>query len=570
MSGQTRIAAATVPGATHLRRGRPNQDAVGWLPASGEGERLVMAVSDGHGGTASPRSHLGSRLAVDVATRLLWELPTPLTEQNLRDAMLEITSTWRREVEDHLDRHPLSRTEIEQGVGEPAPDVLTRLRESPPLAYGATAVFAVIDEQQVGLGQLGDGDILLVSGPEGTHRPLPSDTRLMAHTTTSLCDDDPLDRARLAVLPLACRMVILSTDGYANSFVDDTSFLKVGTDLLKAVDERGITYVRQSLPAWLAETSQKGAGDDISVAAAVTALPGAPKEPSTLQLALRPAIRPVKVRPVCPVELPTAQVQRVPDEVVTLVDSSPRQIAPLAAARSATNGSPPSGIPVPGQSPKKGRGSPRSRPLQGQHSVVRRGAIVAAAGLAAVLGAGAGGYVLLGYHGQAQPSPTHSPNPTDSPNPTHAPGPAQSGPARKSVPATVKWEVSGGGLVVQRHTGAERNELSLPSPVNKLLPVPNGALVLLMDGHVGLLPAEGALRVGNWQEVPASDLVQDGSSYYLLDDSRRRQWTINPRTGAVTSLASGKGFEPFSPPTGTPPVPPEGEPSGGSPGNVEV
>ena len=536
-SGQVQIAAATVPGAAHLRRGRPNQDAVGWLPASGKGKRLVMAVSDGHGGTASPRSHLGSRLAVDVATRLLWQLPTHLTEQILQDAVQQISHAWRREVQEHLNRHPLSSAEIEQGALEPASDTLARLQEHPTLAYGATLLFAIIGAQQIGLGQLGDGDILLVPNSGDTHRPLPPDARLLAHTTTSLCDNDPVGSTRLAVHPRDSRLVILSTDGYANSFTDDASFLQVGTDLLATVNTAGIARVRQSLPTWLAETSQQGAGDDIGVAIALIATSGAHPEPSSPTRASRPAIKPVQVHPVRPAEPPGTHP--VPEETA---GPSQQPIVRRTATWPAAVGSLIANPPLRDWRHGKNEGASRPRPTSGQRSAGPRGVIIAAVGLAAVLGLGTGGYALIDNHGREQPLARSSNS-------------VSSQPAGTSAPVTVSWTVSDDRLAVLRRAGSTVTKLPLPSPVTKLLPVPGGALLLLANGQVGLLPGVGALIIDDWPTVQASDLVRQRSSYYLLDNSRSQRWVIDPCTGAVTLLTSDKGPPPFSPSITPRPVP---------------
>jgi len=92
--------------------------------------------------------------------------------------------------------------------------------------------------------------------------------------TTSLSDEDPVSSARTLLLPPAdCRLVLLASDGYANSFATDDAFLQVGCDVLRTVEEQGVDSVRDSLPGWLAETTQHGSGDDISVAIAVLGHP---------------------------------------------------------------------------------------------------------------------------------------------------------------------------------------------------------------------------------------------------------------------------------------------------------
>jgi Protein phosphatase 2C len=259
------VAGATVPGAIHLRAGRPNQDAVRWLPRTGEGERVVMAVSDGHGSPASPRSGLGATLAVEIATDVLWQLAHPISPAVLAAAVTTIVTRWTSQVLEHLARYPLATA----GLGQPSdgdpgrPDRLT-------VIYGSTLLFAIVSVHELVLGQLGDGDVVVVDDTGQAARPLPADERLMAHVTTSLSDDDAVGNVRTTIVDAGrSRLVLLATDGYANSFRNDDAFLQVGLDVLRTADAQGIGSIRASLPGWLAETTREGAGDDIGVTIAV-------------------------------------------------------------------------------------------------------------------------------------------------------------------------------------------------------------------------------------------------------------------------------------------------------------
>lgn len=269
---RTRVAAATVPGAVHVRSGRPNQDAVKVLPPDREADRVVMAVSDGHGSAASPRSAQGSALAVEIVTEALWPLPDPVSEDALRTAVERVLARWTEQVTEHLATHPLTDDE--------------RDRSGPPrhaaVLYGATLLFAVVSCRTIALGQLGDGDVVVVDDDGCARRPLPADRRLQAHETTSLSDLDPLSSVRMRVIDAAgSRLVLLSTDGYANSFSTDDAFLQVGPDLLRTADADGIDSVRTALPGWLEETTRDGAGDDIGVAIAVLDPPVGAQVPPT-------------------------------------------------------------------------------------------------------------------------------------------------------------------------------------------------------------------------------------------------------------------------------------------------
>ena len=60
-------------------------------------------------------------------------------------------------------------------------------------------------------------------------------------------------------------MILLSTDGYANSFSDEAGFLRVGTDILEQIHTHGVDWVKKSLHEWLCTATKQGSGDDITL-----------------------------------------------------------------------------------------------------------------------------------------------------------------------------------------------------------------------------------------------------------------------------------------------------------------
>ena len=116
--------------------------------------------------------------------------------------------------------------------------------------------------------QLGDGEILSVTAQGTTTRPLPPDDRLIANQTTSLCQPEAWKDFRSAWVTNGAMpsLVLLSTDGYANSFRSDEDFLKIGQDYLEIIREQGIASLAEELPAILTEATQQGSGDDITLA----------------------------------------------------------------------------------------------------------------------------------------------------------------------------------------------------------------------------------------------------------------------------------------------------------------
>jgi len=156
--------------------------------------------------------------------------------------------------------------------------------------------------------QLGDGDILTVSERGEVTRPLPDDTRLFADQTTSLCIPEAWRDFRIRFQGLTGAppaLILLSTDGYANSFVNEAAFLQVGGDIWDLLRAQGLEQVQASLVGWLTEASEKGSGDDITLAllcrtellpapeelaaqAALAESPVAPEEPPALDESVAP------------------------------------------------------------------------------------------------------------------------------------------------------------------------------------------------------------------------------------------------------------------------------------------
>jgi serine/threonine protein phosphatase PrpC len=254
-----RVLGASVRGDTHRRANLPNQDAIHWQQAGDGGLPLVLALSDGHGSAKSSSSQEGARLAVTTAVELLpeilscmWSGRDPLGAQ--RDVAQELTrvlvSRWREKVDADYQARPSKTGDVNRYV-----------------AYGATLLCSVLTEDLVLHLQIGDGDILEVM-EEDVRRPLPVDPRLIANETTSLCMDDSWREFQVVcedISESAPSLILLASDGYANSFREDDGFLRVGRDILDIARHDGIDEVQSSLEGWLDETTREGSGDDITV-----------------------------------------------------------------------------------------------------------------------------------------------------------------------------------------------------------------------------------------------------------------------------------------------------------------
>jgi len=272
-----KVAHACVRGSSHQRSGLPNQDAVQCTVTGTQGSVAVAVVSDGHGSARHFRSQIGSSLAVSTVAATLQGFlresvasngPVPFVPEQVHELERKIVSGWLAAVHSDLEQNPFSEAELASLEKEEGAEGRASVESLPELAYGATLLAAAATDTLLLYLQLGDGEILSVSANGTTTRPLPPDDRLIANQTTSLCQPEAWKDFRSSwvtngALP---SLVLLSTDGYANSFRSDEDFLKIGQDYLEIIRQQGIASLAEELPSILTEATQQGSGDDITLA----------------------------------------------------------------------------------------------------------------------------------------------------------------------------------------------------------------------------------------------------------------------------------------------------------------
>ncbi len=116
-----RIISETVPGASHIRAGIPNQDSILCVRESSRSLPIVISIADGHGSPKCFRSDFGSRFAVKKAAQIVGEY---LDERRGHFDLAEIESKgkdylpkefvkkWRKTVEYHLEKQSVHRRRI--------------------------------------------------------------------------------------------------------------------------------------------------------------------------------------------------------------------------------------------------------------------------------------------------------------------------------------------------------------------------------------------------------------------------------------------------------------------------
>ena len=271
---------ASVKGSSHNRTGKPNQDAIAWRNEIDEEHSVVLCVSDGHGSAKCFRSDKGSKFAVEAAVlNLSWafqSLSADLT--TLRRTAVEILPrsilrSWQEKVKLDLLESPFTGDEREAVVQEAGLEAWLTVQQNPLHAYGATLLAAAANRHVLITFQIGDGDILQVNNRGAVSRMNARKTPQFGEETASLCLPDAWQQIDVVFKTIDERqpaLVLLSTDGYSNSFKSETGFLRVGGDILEILREDGIDSLSLSLPKWLEEASRLGSGDDVTLGLIVT------------------------------------------------------------------------------------------------------------------------------------------------------------------------------------------------------------------------------------------------------------------------------------------------------------
>ncbi len=277
MSDKWKIIAESIIGHSHVRKNLPNQDAYTYSGDNGE-YPIISSIADGHGGKDYFRSDRGSRFACDAAIASLsnyyYQDPTFSTPHMCDAICKEILKEWKTYILEDIRKYPFSGEEseiIEGGKSSrkfnlPMDPDYEQIRP-----YGSTVLAVIITKSYAVFFQLGDGDIISYGSQDHIFsKVIPADDNMIGNETYSLCMPESWRDFKVKRLEPVPEFIMLSTDGYANSFVDESGFITAARDLhsffYKAEDfDIGVTSVQSNLKEWLTITSQKGSGDDITV-----------------------------------------------------------------------------------------------------------------------------------------------------------------------------------------------------------------------------------------------------------------------------------------------------------------
>jgi serine/threonine protein phosphatase PrpC len=282
---------ATEVGISHTKYGKECQDySLGQnVP---KGTIAVVVVADGHGADEYFRSAKGAELAAKCARqgiadfmKYLVEKPedslkTPAEtlsaceiESELRNRLIKdgFIRAWYREVEDDLTKNPFTEAELES-AGEKYRSRYEK-GESLHKAYGTTLIAAAITPKYWFGIHIGDGRLTALYADGSFDQPVPWDEKCFLHQTTSICDDDAAERARVYVslnreqgLPVA---VFLCSDGVDDNYPvegNEQHLFKLYRTIALTFAEDGFESTCVQLKDLARSFATKGKGDDTSIA----------------------------------------------------------------------------------------------------------------------------------------------------------------------------------------------------------------------------------------------------------------------------------------------------------------
>ncbi len=276
--GKTQALVTCPTGASHLDKEQPCQDACMVTQQFYRGQPyMVLAVADGHGSDKYTRSEIGAHLAMEAVHQAAADLVMSLVELKKTDEK-NLLSNARKDINDRFQRQLMrywKERVIAHAQQEDAPkDNITADSEASIGRYGTTLVVAVVFENWVILGALGDSSIFITyENNSGIHisERLKNPDMSVGTGTDSTVSRHAVYLWRTEIMPIkteyplkgtvTLKMLLLTSDGMTDSLGDTTE--KAIKSIYDNAKTQGIDWLAGVLPQHLAQWSKDGVGDDM-------------------------------------------------------------------------------------------------------------------------------------------------------------------------------------------------------------------------------------------------------------------------------------------------------------------
>lgn len=244
-------------GSSHVRDN--NKSCQDYVKVKANKKLTIMALADGHGSSAYDLSEFGSKLAVETAIDELRKIYTIN-----RKSKYYLFSSLKNDFPKKIVREWKARVEKDIVKRDSSFDLTDK--NSLYKRYGTTLMFSMITKEEIFVGQIGDGNILIIDNNGNIEVPIPAANELIANETYSMTSPDVVRLWRIYKKSLTeDSFIMMSSDGLYNSFESDEEFYKFAKSLYKNINEFGFDKAISSLPEWVKDTSENGSGDDITI-----------------------------------------------------------------------------------------------------------------------------------------------------------------------------------------------------------------------------------------------------------------------------------------------------------------
>ena len=266
----------SVKGYSHILADKECQDSsTGWDTR----DYSAVIVCDGHGGEKYIRSAIGSEVACEIGKMAIDDFMKSIKKNDgeyIRSQLpnLErfIVNNWRAQVLADNEKNPFDTSARFNSLSD---GDKKSLKNNPVKAYGSTFIAAVLTDKFYFIIKLGDGNanVIYSDGTIDSPQELVDD-QLQFNLTTSLCQSNAFDEFKHVVKSFdrkkSVKSIVLTTDGVINCFKSVESYHALIKNIYDAYSEtknkKDMENARNELADGLNHLSEKGSGDDLSVA----------------------------------------------------------------------------------------------------------------------------------------------------------------------------------------------------------------------------------------------------------------------------------------------------------------
>jgi serine/threonine protein phosphatase PrpC len=239
----------------------------------------LAVVADGHGSEDCFRSAKGAEIAAQCAKEAVKNFEKIILngnllpdEKRLHDLVKHIIMQWGNKVDADIEKNAVTEAELEN-VSEKYRRRYQEKGENLHHAYGTTLIAAAVTETYWFSIHIGDGRLTALYKDGRFDQPVPWDERCFLNQTTSICDDDAADRARVYVSfhnekapPVA---VFLCSDGIDDNYPvekNEEHLYKLYRTIALTFAEDGFESTCKQLEDLVNNFATKGKCDDTSIA----------------------------------------------------------------------------------------------------------------------------------------------------------------------------------------------------------------------------------------------------------------------------------------------------------------